>query len=289
MSFFDLLQNVLLPISLIIIMFGMGLSLEPADFKRVLQSPKAALVGLFSQLLILPLVGFFVAQLFELEPVFAVGIMILAASPGGVTSNLISFLAKADLALSISLTAITSFITVITIPLIVTFALNYFYGETRSISLPVGKTVVQIMVLTVIPVSLGMWIRHKNLRFAKRSERPFRIASSAIFISIVILFIIATDDIWGKLLRLGASSLTLNITTMSIALILGGIFRLSLPQKLTIAIESGIQNATMGMLVAATLLKVQEMAVPSAVYGLLMFASGGLIILYGSSLRKQAE
>ena len=286
MSFIELLQNVFLPISLIIIMFGMGLTLELNDFSRVLKNPKAALVGFLNQLVLLPLIGYLIVQLFDLPPVFAVGTMILAACPGGVTSNLISYLAKADLALSISLTAVTSFITVITIPLIVTFALDEFYGEARTVNLPIVQTIIQILVLTVIPVSLGMFIRYRNLRFAKNSEKAFRIASSVIFITIVVLMVIVTEDIWGKLLQLGASSMTLNIATTAIALILGAIFGLSRPQKFTIAIESGIQNATLGMLVAATILDVQEMAVPSAVYGLLMFASGGMLILYGNRLKK---
>lgn len=286
MSFLELLQNVLLPISLIIIMFGMGLTLELEDFSKVLKSPKAALVGFLNQLILLPIAGYLIVKLFNLPPAFAVGMMILAACPGGVTSNLISYLAKADLALSISLTAITSFVTVITIPLIVTFSLNEFYGEARTINLPVVKTVIQILVLTVIPVAIGMFIRKRFLSFAEKSKKAFRIASSIIFVSIVILMVLVTEDVWGMLLKLGASSLTLNLVTIVTALVTASLFGLTKPQRLTIAIESGIQNGTLGMLVAATILGVQEMAIPSAVYGLLMFASGALIILYGNKLKS---
>lgn len=165
-----LLTTVGLPLALAFIMIGMGLSLTLDDFKRIVRYPKAVVIGLICQLIVLPIVGFLLISYFEVTGAMAVGVMIIAACPGGATSNLISHLAKGDTALSISLTAVTSLITVITIPLIVNYSIVHF-GEEGSVLLPLGRTIAQIFVITLIPVSVGMMIHRKRPHFALRADR----------------------------------------------------------------------------------------------------------------------
>lgn len=276
----SVLTSVILPLSLAIIMLGMGLSLVVGDFKRVFKYPKAALIGLTNQLIILPLIGFALAIIFKLEPTMAVGLMIIAACPGGVTSNLITHVSKGDIALSITLTAIASLVTVLTIPIIISFSLNYFAnsGET-VIELPVLKTILQIVVITAIPVGIGMLIRHFKPAFAIKMDRPMRIASTVIFI-IVLAGIIAANKniILGALKDLGLVSIALNVITMALGFFTARFFKLNLKQSISITIESGIQNGTLAIVIATTILKQEAMSMPAAIYSLLMFFTGGFLM-----------
>lgn len=167
----DQASTVVLALAIIIIMLGMGLSLVWDDFKRILVYPKAILVGLVNQLILLPIIGFTLVSLFPLSPEIAIGVMILAACPGGSTSNLISHLAKGDLALSVSLTAISSFITIITIPFIVNFALIRFLEEGQMIQLDVMQTIIQIFAIIVVPVAIWMSLRRFKLNPAEASSQ----------------------------------------------------------------------------------------------------------------------
>ena len=164
------IAGIILAISLMIIMFGMGLSLIFADFKRVLIFPKAVFIGLVSQIIILPLIGFLIATALNLSPTIAIGIMLLAACPGGATSNLLTHLAKGDLALSISLTAISSLLSIVTIPIIVQFALTHFCDQDQSVSIDAITMIKQLFVIVLIPVSIGMMIRAKYSYFALISK-----------------------------------------------------------------------------------------------------------------------
>lgn len=180
-----ILTAVFLPLSLAIIMLGMGLSLTPDDFKRVALFPKATFVGLFCQLVLLPTVAFIFLLIFPQPPELSVGVMLISFCPGGATSNLISNLARADVALSITLTAIASIITVFSIPLLVNYSMEYFMGEGKYLELPVAQTMLQILAITIIPVSIGMVIRWKYPEFSIRSEKPVKIMS-AVFITLII-------------------------------------------------------------------------------------------------------
>ncbi len=275
------LTSVVLPASLFIIMLGMGLSLVVDDFKRIGLYPKATLIGLTNQLIILPLVAFGIVSLLNLAPMVAVGFMLLAACPGGTTSNLITFMSRGDTALSITLTAICSFISVVTIPLIVTYALLHFIGDTQTIELPFLKTIVQILVITIIPVSIGMAIRHFFPNFAKRMDKPTRIFSTVIFVLIVVS-IIATnlDVIKNHFIEFAGISLLLNITTMGIGFFSAKFFDLNLPQRITIAIESGVQNGTLAIVIASSILQQSELSTPAAIYSLNMFLTGGFMMWY---------
>ncbi len=275
------LTEVFLPLALGIIMLGMGLSLTLADFKRVLLFPKATVVGLVCQLVILPATAFALLSLFNLPPTLAVGIMLLSFCPGGATSNLLSNLARADVALSITLTAIASIVTVFTIPFFINISMEYFMGEGKFVALPVAKTMLQIIVITIIPVSIGMAIRWKFQAVAQRAEKPVKIAS-ALFIALIILGVIFNEkeNLVKYIGQVGLITFLINLVILTIAYYLGKLVNLSHPQRSAIAIESGIQNGTLAIAIASSglLLNNAEMAIPAAIYSLIMFATGGIAV-----------
>lgn len=286
----SVLTTVVLPLALFLIMLGMGMSLVPDDFKRVLRYPKAAIIGLFNQMILLPIVGFGLVKVFALDPMLAVGMMIIAACPGGVTSNLITHVCKGDAALSITLTAINSVLTVITIPLIVSWSLGHFTGASQAIELPVIKTILQIFAITILPVGLGMLIRHFKPDLAKRLDRGARIASSVIFIVIVIGLVAKNIALLKThFTSLASVTIALNLSTMAIGFIIAKLAKLKLPQTLAITIESGVQNGTLAIVIATTILNKGDLALPGAIYSLVMFATGGLLMAYFGLIRKSDD
>lgn len=282
-----ILTTVILPASLFVIMLGMGLSLTIQDFRNVVKYPKAFAIGMVNQLILLPIIGFLLLFIFKMDPILSVGFMLLAACPGGVTSNLISHVAKADTALSISLTAVTSFITVLSIPLIVNFALGYFMSENQEIQLPLVQTIVQIIGITVLPVSIGMFIRKKAPEFSDRMEKPARTASTVIFV-LIFLGIVFTnlDVVRDNIGKLGLATLTLNVITMFTGYLVARALQLNLSQTLSISIESGIQNGTLAIVIASSILQNADMSLPAAIYSLPMFLTGG-IMMYIFGKRKE--
>jgi len=285
----SILTSVLLPLALFIIMLGMGLSLVIDDFRRVAQYPKAATVGLINQLLFLPLIGFAIASVSGLPGELCVGLMILAACPGGVTSNLISHLAKGDTALSISLTAISSVVSILTIPLIINFAIEHFLHADQAIKPPTEDIVKQIIAITILPVSIGMLIRKKRERFALRMDKPVRIFSAVFLLLIIVAAIIKEKqvliDYFGQM---WIATLGLNITTMLLGYAAARIFKLTLPQSVTISIESGIQNGTLGLVIATTILQNSLMSITPAIYSLLMFGTGALMVFYFGRRKEES-
>ncbi|WP_103866493.1 bile acid:sodium symporter family protein [Aquimarina sp. I32.4] len=278
----DNISTIILAGSLIIIMLGMGLSLVVGDFKRIFIYPKAILLGLTNQILILPLLGFLLATLFPIEPEISIGIMILAACPGGPTSNLISHLAKGDIALSVSLTALSSFITILTIPFIINFALLHFLEEGEMIELDIAKTIIQILVITVIPVGIGMLIRRYNEAFALRMTKPVRRASGIVIILVIAgITIKEKDNIVFYIQQAGAVALCLNVITMAVGYYSAKLFKIRNKSAVSIAIESGIQNGTLAISIAVVLLGNTSFAVAPAVYSLLMFFTGGIAVYLG--------
>ena len=279
----SVLTELFLPLALAIIMFGMGLSLTPEDFKRILIYPKAVTLGLVNQLILLPLMGFFIAKLFGLTPELAVGLMILAACPGGATSNLITHLAKGDSALSITLTAFSSLITVLTIPFIVNFSIGYFMPGGEEQKLEILGTVVAVLAITIIPVALGMLVLNKAPELAKRWDAPFRKISAVFFVVIIIAAILKEkENLVQFFIQAGPASLALNLATLSLGYGIAKIAGLNFRQSLTIAVESGIQNGTLGITIAATLIVNSVMTIPSAIYSLIMFVTAALVIFWGN-------
>jgi BASS family bile acid:Na+ symporter len=275
----SILTQVFLPLALFVIMLGMGLSLQLLDFRRIVQQPKATLLGLVNQLIFLPLLGFGLAIAFDLSGEMAVGIMLLAACPGGVTSNLISHLAKGDTALSITLTAISSMITIVTIPLIVGFSMNYFLAVDQQIDLNILEMILQIAVITVIPVSLGMYIRSRSESFAMRMERPVKIFS-AVFLALIIVAAVLKDreNLGRYLVEAGPAALSLNVITMALGFLSARLLRLNTSQSIAVSIESGIQNGTLAIGIALGILNSAPISIPPAIYSLLMFGTGGIMV-----------
>ncbi|MEM0996458.1 MAG: bile acid:sodium symporter family protein [Bacteroidota bacterium] len=284
----SILTQIFLPLALFIIMLGMGLSLVLNDFRRVVQHPKATLLGLSNQLLLLPLVGFLLAQAFALPGELAVGLMLLAACPGGVTSNLISHLANGDTALSITLTAISSLITIITIPIVVNYSMLHFLAQDEQIAVDVVQMILQIAVITVIPVAIGMYIRSRNEKFARKMERPVKIVS-AVFLALIIVAAVIKDrdNLLTSLQLAGPAALALNVTTMGLGYLSARLLRLSTSQSVTVSIESGIQNGTLAIGIALGILENGTISIPPAIYSLLMFATGGAMIAFFG--RKRSE
>ena len=280
MDITTIITQIFLPISLAIIMFGMGLTLVVGDFGRLFTYPKAVIVGLCNQLIFLPLIGFSIILLFDLSSSMAIGIMILALCPGGPTSNLITQVARGNIGLSVTLTALASLITVFTIPIILSKAITYFTGETGVvIELPIVQTMLQILVITVIPVSIGMVIRKKNEGFALRMERPMRTASTVLFVVIFLLVMIANKDLIVEAMKeVGLATLILNLATMALGYITARAFRIKGKSQISITIESGIQNGTLAFVIATTILNNVEMGLPTGAYSIWMFITGGILI-----------
>lgn len=279
----NVLTELFLPLALAVIMFGMGLSLTFADFKRILIYPKAVSLGLFNQIILLPVVAFFIAKAIQLPPELAVGLMILAACPGGATSNLITHLAKGDSALSITLTAFSSLITVLTIPFIVNFSIGYFIPGGEELKLEILGTVIAVLAITIIPVSIGMLVLKKAPELAQKWDKPFRKISAVFFVIIIVAAILKEKDNLGQFfIDAGPASLALNLATLALGFGIAKFAGLNFRQSLTIAVESGIQNGTLGITIAATLIVNSVMTIPSAIYSLIMFGTAILIIFWGS-------
>lgn len=285
----DNLSVIILAVSLIIIMWGMGLSLVLDDFKRILKYPKAIAVGLTNQLILLPMIGFILASTFTLSPEIAVGVMILAACPGGPTSNLIAHLAKGDTALSVSLTALSSIISILTIPFVINYALVAFLQEGQIIQLDISKTILQIFVIVLIPVGLGMFLKNKFPKFADKMEKPVRIAS-AIVLGLVIVGIILKEraNMSNYFEQAGIVALSLNVASMAVGFLSARILNISKKQAISISIESGIQNGTMAIMIATTLLSNTAFAIAPAIYSILMFFTGGVVIFLGTRVSGKA-
>lgn len=275
------LIEVILPISLFIIMLGMGMTLVTDDFKRILIYPKAVSIGIIGQLILLPLVGFAIATSFPMTPELAVGIMILAACPGGVTSNVIAHLAKGDTALSITLTAISSVITVVSIPLIISFSLNHFAEAGQVFNLPVKKTMATLFVITILPVSIGMLVKAKASQFADSQERRFNYFATVFFIFLVVLIVYTErENLLNAVQLVGVPTLLLNLGMMLVGYVLARIAWLDARQTKTITLEIGIQNTTLAFVIVGSILSNPTYALPAAIYSLFMYLSSGAFILY---------
>jgi BASS family bile acid:Na+ symporter len=278
----DPLLTFFLPAALGIIMLGLGLSLSLADFARVAKFPKPVLIGLACQLLLLPLACFFLAKAFGLAPALAVGLMLLAASPGGTTANLYSHLAHGDVALNITLTAVNSVIAILTMPLIVNLSLAYFMSADQAIPLQFAK-VVQVFVIVLGPVAIGMWLRSRFPGFAERMQKPVKIVS-ALFLLLIIVLAMAKD--WRTFVdyapSVGGAALAFNLLSMAVGYCVPRLLKLNLRQAIAIAMEIGIHNGTLAIALALSpaLLNNPTMAIPAAIYSLIMFVTAALFGLW---------
>lgn len=286
----NLFISVLLPLALAILMLGMGLSLVPADFKRITRYPKAVAVGTVCQVLLLPLIGTLIALIVPMQPRIAVGLIVLAACSGGASSNLMTYLAKGDVALSVTLTAVSSIVTVLTIPLFTNLAFQHFLEKSAAITLPIGTIMLQIFLITLLPTAIGMAIRQQFPDTARRLEKQMsRLSVGLLTLIIVLLLIREGNKLPGFLVQVGLGIVLLNLLGMLTGFLAARLFRLPLAQQICIVIEVGVQNGTLAIAITAGLLKTPDMAVPAAVYSLLMYITGFGAILYGRQAIARAS
>ena len=285
-----LFAQVLLPLALAFIMFTLGVGLTVADFKRIATQPKAFLVGTALQFISLPLIAIALVAFLPIPPIVKVGVVLLAACPGGTTSNLLTHMARGDVALSVSLTAITSLASVVTVPIVLMAALALFMGP-EAPQVGVVSTGVVIFALTVIPVGLGMVLRKLAPGFADGLERNSRFMSAVVFTAVVVATIIneGLAETLRRLTQAGAVSLALNVAAMGVAFAVSSWMAFKMRQRIALTLECGLQNATLAIVVAGSLLGDIDYAMPAAVYGLMMFGTAGLFILWARRWSQAAQ
>lgn len=268
--------DLFLPIALGIIMLGLGLSLTLEDFRRVAKYPKAVTVALVCQMILLPLLCFFLVKWSGLTPALAVGLMLLAASPGGATANLYSHLSKGDVALNISLTAINSVFTLFTLPLIVNFSLEYFMDSGQYVPMQFKK-VVEVFAIVLVPVTIGMFIKSKWSGFAAKMDKPVKIASALILLIIIISVTIRERQVLiDYSSELGLPVLLFNVLSMAIGYFVPRLLHIEQKQAIAIGMEIGIHNGTLAIYIALSVLANSAMSVPPAIYSLLMFFTAAI-------------
>lgn len=274
------LTTVGLPIALAIIMLGLGLDLTLADFRRIGRHPKAVAIALVCQVVVLPGICFGLVLAFDLDPLLAIGMLLLAASPGGTTANLFSHLFRGDVALNISLTAINSILALVTLPLITNAAIDHF-DQGDSVSLPFAE-VVQVFAIVLVPVGIGMAVRASRPAFAERMDRPVRIGSAVILALLVLgILVDQRDDVADYLAEVGLVAALF----CAISLVLGYVVPRALgvrdDQAIASSMEIGVHNGTLAIFVAVEVLDSTEVSVPAAVYSIVMFVLAtvwGLVI-----------
>lgn len=272
--------RVLLPVGLAFIMFSLGLGLRLADFGRVWRRPRVIAVGLLAQVVLLPLTAAALAVWLQLSSEWAIGLMILAACPGGVTAGMVTRLALGETALSISLTVATSLLSFVSVPLVLGLGLAFFGSAATEIRLPLGQTVGGLLLVTLLPLSLGLWLSESGRLSAALRQRVHTLAT-AVFVAIV-LYTFA--DQWSAmrnhLADIGLASLLLNLTTMATGALLGALLALPAAGRVALAMECGIQNSALGITLAVSVLAMPQLAVPSVIYALLMNGSAFAVIAY---------
>ena len=270
------ITTLLLPIALGVIMLGLGLSLSLADFARVVKYPKAVLIGLFIQMFVLTAACFCITVLFQLPSELAVGMMLLAASPGGATANIYSHLAHGDVALNITLTAINSLLSLFALPFIVGFALRYFMASDQYIP-PPFKKVIEVGVIILGPVLIGMFLRAKFPAIAIRMEKPLRLFSVLLLAGLVVVSVVQQWAVLTQYLAMvGLACLAFNLVSMGIGYGIPLAVKLPDKQAIAIAMEIGIHNGTLAIFIALNVIGSGIMSIPAAIYSLIMFVTAGV-------------
>lgn len=275
-----------LPIALGIIMLGLGLSLTLDDFRRVAKYPKAITIALVCQMLVLPVLCFFIAKLSGLEPALCVGLMLLAASPGGATANLYSHLANGDVALNITLTAVNSVLALLTLPLIVNYSMEIFLGASQFIPLPFSK-VVEVFAIVLLPVSVGMLIKSKATAFAAKMDKPVKVVSALLLLVIIVSVTLREKEVLlNHFGNLGWPVLLFNSLSMAVGYFVPQMLGVSKRQAVAIGMEIGIHNGTLAIFIALSVIGNSTMSVPPAIYSLLMFVTAAV---FGFLVRLKKE
>ena len=274
-----------LPIALFIIMIGIGMTLTIRDFRQVAVYPKGMIVGTIAQILVMPLIAFMLATLLAVPPAIAVGLVIIAACPGGTTSNLFVLLSRGNIALSIVLTVSASLITILTLPLFTNIALQYYMGTEEDIVLPVWKTVGMLIGIVLFPVAIGMVVRTRKPEVARKAESIVSIFGGIVLAVLIVALVYGVrDQIWELLKQAGPATILLNLAGIGLGLAAGRMAGLTQRESLAVAVELGVKNVTIALMVTLTLLESSAMSIPAAVYGVLMFPIGFVLAMYGRSI-----
>ena len=276
-----------LPISLAVIMGSLGLSLTIDDFKRVVRYPKGVGIGLFNLLLVSPLLAFLIANLFDLSPALAVGLVLLGASPGGTMANLLTHVARGDTALSITMTAISSMTAVVTVPLYLGFAINHFDANLTNDPEMLGIAA-KVFLITVVPLSIGMAVRKRKTAWATRHEADAKKVALVLFVVVVAGSILSESEaVTDNFTDLAGATLMLNLAAMTISFNVARLARLNLRQATAIAMELGIHNGTVAITVGAGIATI--LASPAAVYSVFMFFTAGAFAraIYARNIRAE--
>lgn len=270
--------SVVLPVVLAVVMFGLGLSLTVADFARVLTAPRAVLVTLVCQMIVLPLMVFGLVVAFGIGPDLAIGMMVLVVSPGGATANVFSHLARADVALNVTVTAVNSVLAMITLPFVVVFSVQFFAGSEASIGLQLDK-LVQVAAIVLVPVALGMLVRWRWPGFAERMERPVRIAAVvAVFLAIIAAILQQLDQFLDGLVAIGLLCLLVSVLSLTVGYTVPRLARIDHRQAVAAAMEIGIHNAVLAITVLVTVLDNPAAALAPAMYGVLMYIPAAIFV-----------
>jgi BASS family bile acid:Na+ symporter len=274
------IPTVLLPAAVGVIMFGLGLALTPADFARVVQFPRAVIVGLLVQTVVLVAVAFAITQLFDLPPLLAVGFMLLAASPGGAMANIFSHLAHGDVALNITLTAINSVLALVWLPLVLSWSLVRFLGAELHVPAPTQK-ILEVAAVIILPVLIGMLVRYVWPAPARRAAGTVR-AASVLLLALVVAISLANS---GEMMlqhfgTVGLACITLNLVSLAIGYAVPRLIGLPVAQATSISLEIGIHNAAVAIFVALKVLESEVASVPAALYGIIMLATAGIAVTW---------
>lgn len=275
--------TIFLPLALAIVMAGLGLELRPKDFARVAKHPKAVILALVCQLLVLTSIAFIITKLLALPPLLAVGLMLLAASPGGPTANLFSYLYKGDIALNITLTAVNSVIAAFTLPLIVNFSIMHFMQDGQQVGLQFSK-ILQVFLIILIPVAIGMLVRHFASHWADKLNKPVRIFA-LVFLILIIIGAVSKErhNILEYIGQVGLATVLFCICSLAIGYFVPRLFGINNFQAKACAFEIGIHNSTLAMTIALTVMASPVVAMPAAIYSIFMYIFAAL---FGSLINR---
>ena len=283
-------SKLLLPIALSMLMFGIGLSLTLDDFRKIAGKPRGLFAGLVSQMIVLPFIAFLIAASVQLPPELKVGIIIIAVCPGGATSNFITYILRGNVALSISITIVNSFLILVTIPALVHIALVWQMGIGHTVDLPLGLTILKMLYITLLPISAGIYIRNRHQKIALNLEKHMRYILPLLFGFIYVVAILGSrqeypEDVTGLYTSVLPWVVLLNIAAMSIGFLLSRSLRLQKGDQISLTVEIGIQNSALAITIAGSALFLDNylMAVPAIVYGMFTFISA---LVFGFLVKK---
>jgi len=277
---YTFVSTALLPLAIGVIMFGLGLALTLGDFARVVQYPRAVVIGLVVQTVVLVPVAFAIAKLLALPPLLAIGLMLLAAAPGGAMANVFSHLAHGDVALNVTLTAINSLLALAWLPLVMNWSLAHFLGAEQYVPPPTQK-IIDVATFIVLPVIVGMVVRQLWPALARRAESPVRLASVLLLACVVALTIVTSrETLAASFAAVGVACIVLNLVSMGLGYAIPRLAGLPTPQVISISFEIGVHNAAVAIFMAMQVLNEDVAAVPAALYGLVMIATASIAVTW---------